>query len=82
MVSFRGLSRHKNANFICQPTKINGGHPSVADGQVSRTVCLHWTAGSCEFSTNIKIRNCGLTYCVYYGILIAYLLVMAVILWY
>ena len=24
---------------------INGGHPSVADGQVSRTVCFHWTAG-------------------------------------
>ena len=74
MVSFRGFSRHKNSNFICQPTNrcgthitnwINGGHPSVADGQVSRTVCFYWTAGCCEFSTNIKVRNCG-SYYVYY----------------
>ena len=43
---------------------INGGHPSIADGQVRRTVCFHWNAGCCEFST-IKERNCGLTYCVY-----------------
>ena len=58
----------------CQPTNrcgfhitnwINGGHPSVADGQVSRTVCFHWTAGCCEFSTNIKVRNCG-SYYVFY----------------
>ena len=60
----------------CQPTNrcgthiaswINGGQPSVADGQVSRTVrFLHWSARCCEFSTNIKVRNCGLTHCVYY----------------
>ena len=43
---------------------INGGNPSLADGQVSRTVCFHWTAGCCEFS-NIKVRNCG-SYDVYY----------------
>ena len=58
----------------CQPTNrcgfhitnwIDGGHPSVADGQVSRTVCFHWTAGCCEFSTNIKVRNCG-SYYVFY----------------
>ena len=33
-------------------TGLYCGHPSVADGQVSRTVCFHWTAGCCEFSTN------------------------------
>ena len=59
----------------CQPTMrcgthitnwINGGHPSVADGQVSRTVCFHWTAGCCEFLTNIKVRlKCG-SYYVFY----------------
>ena len=44
---------------------LNGGHPTVADGQVNRTVCFHWTAGCCEWSTNIKVRNCG-SYYVYY----------------
>ena len=47
------------------PGWINGGHPSVADGQVTRQVCFHWTAGCCEWSTNIKVRNCGSFY-VYY----------------
>ncbi|CAH3133263.1 unnamed protein product [Porites lobata] len=44
---------------------LNGGHPTVADGQVSRTVCFHWTSSCCEWSTNIKVRNCG-SYYVYY----------------
>ncbi|CAH3133210.1 unnamed protein product [Porites lobata] len=44
---------------------MNGGHPTVADGQVSRTVCFHWAAGCCQWSTNIKVRNCG-SYYVYY----------------
>ncbi|CAH3189906.1 unnamed protein product, partial [Porites evermanni] len=44
---------------------LNGGHPTVADGQVSRQVCFHWTSGCCEWSTTIKVRNCGLYY-VYY----------------
>ena len=58
----------------CQPTNrcwtritswINGGHPSVADGQVSRTVFFYWTSGCCEFSTSIKVKNCG-SYYVFY----------------
>ena len=45
---------------------LNGGHPTVADGQVSRQVCFHWVnSGCCEWSTNIKVRNCG-SYYVYY----------------
>ena len=44
---------------------INGIHPTVADGQVSRQVCFHWTSSCCEWSTNIKVRNCG-SYFVYY----------------
>ena len=45
---------------------LNGGHPTVADGQVSRTVCFNWVNyGCCEISTNIKVRNCG-SYYVYY----------------
>ncbi|XP_073250793.1 uncharacterized protein [Porites lutea] len=44
---------------------LNGGHPTAADGQVSRTVCFHWTSSCCEWSINIKVRNCG-SYYVYY----------------
>ena len=47
------------------PAWLNGGHPTVADGQVSRQVCFHWTSSCCEWSTNIKVRNCG-SYYVYY----------------
>ena len=42
-----------------------GGHPTVADGQVTRTVCFHWDSNCCLWSTNIKVRNCG-SYYVYY----------------
>ena len=49
----------------CATGWLNGGHPTVADGQVSRQVCFHWTSGCCEWSTNIKVRNCG-SYYVYY----------------
>ena len=44
---------------------LNGGHPTVADGQVSRQVCFHWNSNCCRWSTNIKVRNCG-SYYVYY----------------
>ena len=45
---------------------IVGGHPTVADGQVNRKVCYHWTfRGCCTWFTNIKVRNCG-SYFVYY----------------
>ena len=44
---------------------LNGGHPTVADGQVSRQVCFHWDSNCCYWSTKIKVRNCG-SYYVYY----------------
>ncbi|XP_044179849.1 uncharacterized protein LOC122961271 isoform X2 [Acropora millepora] len=44
---------------------LNGGHPTVADGQVSRQVCFHWTSSCCQWSTNIRVRNCG-SYYVYF----------------
>ncbi|XP_073252207.1 uncharacterized protein [Porites lutea] len=44
---------------------LNGGHPTVADGQVSRTACFQWSGNCCLWSTNIKVRNCG-SYYVYY----------------
>ncbi|XP_068706697.1 uromodulin-like [Montipora foliosa] len=59
---------------LCPPTHrcnthapgwLSGGHPSVADGQVNKTVCFHWTSDCCLWSTTIKVRNCGSFY-VYY----------------
>ena len=47
------------------PGWLNGGHPTVADGQVGRTVCFHYSQNCCIWSTNIKVRNCGSCY-VYY----------------
>ncbi|XP_015773267.1 PREDICTED: pancreatic secretory granule membrane major glycoprotein GP2-like isoform X2 [Acropora digitifera] len=44
---------------------LNGGHPTVADGQVSRQVCFHYTSSCCDWSKNIKVRNCG-SYYVYF----------------
>ena len=46
------------------PGWLKGGHPSVADGQVTRKACFHWSS-CCSLSTNIKVRNCG-SYYVYY----------------
>ena len=46
---------------------LSGGHPTVAEGQVSRTVCFHWTSGCCEFSTSIQVRNCSAFYIYYFS---------------
>ena len=43
---------------------LYGGHPSVTDGQATRTV--YFNCGSCyTYSTSIKVRACG-SYYVYY----------------
>ena len=47
------------------PGWLSGGHPSVADGQVTRTVCFRSRYSCCSYSTSIKVRNCG-SYYVYY----------------
>ena len=41
---------------------LSGGHPSVADGQVSRLACFHWNSNCCLWSKYIKVRNCGAFY--------------------
>ena len=38
---------------------LRGGHPSVHEGVVSRTVCYHWINNCCWRSNNILVRNCG-----------------------
>ena len=44
---------------------LNGIHPTVADGRVTRQVCFHWFSNCCNWSRNIEVRNCGSFY-VYY----------------
>ena len=44
---------------------LNGVHPTVAEGQVNRQVCFHWSSNCCRWSTYIQVRNCG-SYYVYF----------------
>ena len=49
------------------PGWLNGGHPTVADGKVTRQVCFHWSSNCCYWSTNIQVRNCGSFYVYYFS---------------
>ena len=40
---------------------MNGAHPTVAQGKVTRKVCYHW-GRCCYWSNNIEVVNCGLFY--------------------
>ncbi|XP_032236148.1 uncharacterized protein LOC5510992 isoform X2 [Nematostella vectensis] len=44
---------------------LNGAHPTVAQGIVTRQVCFHWNSNCCNWSVNIQIRNCGDSFYVY-----------------
>ena len=41
------------------PGWLNGTHPAIADGIVTRQVCFHWRKGCCQWKKNIRIMNCG-----------------------
>jgi len=42
-----------------RPGWLSGIHPSVAEGAVKRTVCFYGPSGCCQYSTEIRVRNCG-----------------------
>ncbi|KAL9961879.1 hypothetical protein ACROYT_G030911 [Oculina patagonica] len=44
------------------PGWLNGAHPTVAEGIVTRQVCFHWSHGPCTYNINIEVRNCGSFY--------------------
>ena len=44
---------------------LNGVHPTVSEGIVTRQVCFNWSGGCCVWSINIQVRNCN-GYFVYY----------------
>ena len=48
------------------PGWLNGTHPTVSEGVVTRRVCYpkyyyywHWSRSRCFWSNNIRVRNCG-----------------------
>ena len=49
------------------PGWLNGTHPTVAEGVVTRKVCYDywdyywhdWSSSCCLYSNNIRVRNCG-----------------------
>lgn len=44
------------------PGWLNGAHPSVADGIVSRQVCFDFFGDPCSWSTDVNVLNCGSFY--------------------
>ena len=41
------------------PGWMQGSHPTQAQGAVTRKVCYHWNNNCCNWSNNIRVRNCG-----------------------
>ena len=41
---------------------LNGNHPTVAQGIVTRQVCYHWSSSCCNWKNNIRVKNCGAFY--------------------
>ncbi|KAL9980403.1 hypothetical protein ACROYT_G008991 [Oculina patagonica] len=41
------------------PGWLNGAHPTVAEGAVTRKVCYHSAGRCCRYSNNIKAKNCS-----------------------
>ena len=55
------------AKYKCSthaPGWIQGTHPSLKDGIVSRKVCFHWSSNTCQWSSQISVLNCA-TYYIY-----------------
>ena len=44
------------------PSWLNGRHPTVAEGVVTRTVCYSRDSGCCFHSQIIKVKNCSSYY--------------------
>ena len=49
---------HKHCGTAA-PGWMNGGHPSVAERVVSRSVCFRSKSNCCKWSIVISVRNCG-----------------------
>ncbi|CAH1268824.1 OIT3 [Branchiostoma lanceolatum] len=47
------------------PMWMNGQHPTLADGEVSRQACAYWGGVTCRWQTTIQVRACSAGYFVY-----------------
>ncbi|XP_019646874.1 PREDICTED: oncoprotein-induced transcript 3 protein-like [Branchiostoma belcheri] len=47
------------------PMWMNGQHPTLADGEVSRQACAYWSGNTCNWQTTIQVRACSAGYYVY-----------------
>ncbi|KAL9961286.1 hypothetical protein ACROYT_G030197 [Oculina patagonica] len=51
------------------PGWLNGAHPTMAEGLVTRQVCFHWESNCCyssdSWSESIQVRNCS-SYFIYF----------------
>ena len=45
-----------------RPGWLNGAHPTVAEGEVTRKVCYSRLDNCCFWSNKIKVKNCGSYY--------------------
>ena len=41
---------------------LSDDHPTVAQGKVTRKVCIHWSGDCCYSSVQIQVNNCGFYY--------------------
>lgn len=41
------------------PGWLKDGHPKVAEGVATRTVCYHWEDDCCYYKNDIQVKNCG-----------------------
>ena len=44
------------------PAWLSGDHPTVADGTVTRKVCIHMYWDCCDRSVDIRVKNCSSYY--------------------
>ena len=70
---FQGNAGTKMATSCVDPHRcgthstgwLNGAHPTVDEGQVTRKVCFSWSGNCCQWSIDILVRDCGDFY-IYY----------------
>jgi len=49
----------KNRCNAANPAWLSEKHPTVADGTVTRKVCIHQFNDCCEVKVSITVKNCG-----------------------